>query len=181
MALMLTPSSLSSSSSVSAVTQNPNFPSVLRPLKPLKVISFVGSKPYYSSAGVKARFEFPSKGGSSVLERPNFDQSQFESLTQAEEGGDIGRFKDKKFTGFGDSYRVLLVDDIHHTEKLVAKVLPQAVPSVTSDDAKKLFHKSRTNGVAVVIVTVKEHAEFYSQMMFRGGLKSAIEPDSDLV
>ncbi|CAM8938891.1 unnamed protein product [Rhodiola kirilowii] len=148
MALMLTPSSLSSSSSVSAVTQNPNFPSVLRPLKPLKVISFVGSKPYYSSAGVKARFEFPSKGGSSVLERPNFDQSQFESLTQAEE---------------------------------VAKVLPQAVPSVTSDDAKKLFHKSRTNGVAVVIVTVKEHAEFYSQMMFRGGLKSAIEPDSDLV
>ena len=38
---------------------------------------------------------------------------------------------------------------------VVAKVLPRAVPSVTTEDARKLFHKSRENGVAVVIVTVK--------------------------
>jgi hypothetical protein len=37
----------------------------------------------------------------------------------------------------------------------VAKVLPRAVPSVTPEDARKLFHESRENGVAVVIVTVK--------------------------
>lgn len=64
---------------------------------------------------------------------------------------------------------------------VVAKVLPQAVPSVTPDDARKLFHESRENGVAVVIVTVKEHAEFYFQMMVRGGLRSIIEPESNTV
>lgn len=37
----------------------------------------------------------------------------------------------------------------------VAKVLPQVVPSITPDGARDLFHKSRENGVAVVIVTVK--------------------------
>ncbi|KAL7001490.1 hypothetical protein U1Q18_002642 [Sarracenia purpurea var. burkii] len=119
-----------------------------------------------------------SKGGAGLLERPTFDQSQFDPFTQVEEGGDIGRLRDRRGTGSGDSYRVLLIDDTRHTEKLVAKVLPQAVPSVTPDDARKLFRQSRENGVAVVIVTVKEHAEFYSQMMIRGGLRSTIEPDS---
>ena len=33
-------------------------------------------------------------------------------------GGDIGRVKDKKTTGSGDSYKVLLIDDARHTEKL---------------------------------------------------------------
>lgn len=37
----------------------------------------------------------------------------------------------------------------------VAKVLPQVVPSITPDGARDVFHKSRENGVAVVIVTVK--------------------------
>ncbi|CAB4295948.1 unnamed protein product [Prunus armeniaca] len=127
---------------------------------------------------VKARFG-SSKGGAGVLERPKFDQSQFDPATQLEQGGDIGRLKDKRGIGSGDSYRVLLVDDVRHTEKLVAKVVPQVVPSVTPDDARGLFLKSRENGVAVVIVTVKEHAEFYSQMMIRGGLRSTIEPDSN--
>ncbi|KAJ6981834.1 hypothetical protein NC653_025055 [Populus alba x Populus x berolinensis] len=93
-------------------------------------------------------------------------------------GGDIGRLRDKRGVGSGDSYRVLLIDDARHSERLVAKVLPQAVPSVTPDDARKLFHESR---VAVVIVTVKEHAEFYSQMMVRSGLRSIIEPESNSV
>jgi len=95
------------------------------------------------------------RGGSSVLERPTFDQSQFDPSTQVLEGGDMGRLRHKKGTGSGDSYKVLLVDDAKHTEKIVAKVLPQAVPLVTPDDAAKLFHKSREDGVAVVIVTVK--------------------------
>ncbi|KAE8688381.1 putative gluconokinase-like [Hibiscus syriacus] len=130
---------------------------------------------------VEARFGSFKTGGAGVLERPSFDQSQFDPSTQVLEGGDIGRSKDRKGTGSGDSYRVLLVDDARHSEKLVAKVLPQVVPSVTPDDARKLFHESRENGVAIVIVTVKEHAEFYSQMMVRGGLRSIIEPDSSVV
>ncbi|XP_077247057.1 ATP-dependent Clp protease adapter protein CLPS2, chloroplastic-like [Tasmannia lanceolata] len=120
------------------------------------------------------------KGGTGLLERPSFDQSQFDPTPQAEEGGNVGLGKTKIGVNSGDSYRVLLIDDQRHTEKIVAKVLPQAVPSITPDDARKLFHKSRENGVAVVIVAVKEHAEFYAQMMVRWGLRSAIEPDSSL-
>lgn len=33
-------------------------------------------------------------------------------------GGDIGRLKDKRGIASGDSYRVLLIDDVRHTEKL---------------------------------------------------------------
>ncbi|XWS13277.1 hypothetical protein CRYUN_Cryun36dG0023600 [Craigia yunnanensis] len=109
--------------------------------------------------------------GAGVLERPSFDQSQFDPSTQVLEGGDIGHLKDKKGTGSGDSCRVLLL----------RRFCPQVVPSVTPEDARKLFHVSRENGVVVVIVTVKEHAEFYSQMMVRGGLRSTIEPDSSVV
>lgn len=133
------------------------------------------------AVGVKSRFGSLRGGGGAVLERPSFDQSQFDPSTQVQEGGDIGRVRDKRGTGSGDSYRVLLLDDDRHTEKLVLKVLPQAVPSVTPDDARRIYSESRQNGVAVVIVTVKEHAEFYSQMMIRGGLRSSIEPDSNTV
>ncbi|KAL2938856.1 ATP-dependent Clp protease adapter protein ClpS [Bienertia sinuspersici] len=139
--------------------------------------SICGSSMY---VGVKARFG-SLRGGGAVLERPSFDQSQFDPSTQVQEGGDIGRLKDRRGTGSGDSYRVLLLDDERHTEKLVLKVLPQAVPSVTPDDARRIFSESRQNGVAVVIVTVKEHAEFYSQMIIRGGLRSSIEPESNTV
>ncbi|KAG1355263.1 ATP-dependent Clp protease adapter protein CLPS1, chloroplastic [Cocos nucifera] len=119
------------------------------------------------------------RSGTGLLERPNFDQSQFDPLPQVQEGGDIGQLRYKRGLGSGDSYKVLLIDHDHHTEKLVVKALPQAVPKVTIDDARKLFHESRQKGAAVVIVTVKEHAEFYAQMMLRLGLQSAIEPYSN--
>ncbi|XP_004297765.1 PREDICTED: uncharacterized protein LOC101299180 [Fragaria vesca subsp. vesca] len=143
-----------------------------------KVLAVKEGRGISGGMAVKARFG-SSRGGAGVLERPKFDQTQFDPSTQLQEGGDIGRLKDKRGIGSGDSYRVLLIDDVQHTEKLVAKVLPQAVPSVTPDGARELFHKSREDGVAVVVVTVKEHAEFYSQMMIRGGLRSSIEPDSN--
>ncbi|XP_078180304.1 ATP-dependent Clp protease adapter protein CLPS2, chloroplastic-like [Carex rostrata] len=118
-----------------------------------------------------------------VEERPTFDDSsQFDAFPlEPLEGGDIGRSTERKGTGSGDSYKVLLVDDPRHTEKLVEKALPQVIPSVTPDKARTLFHESRQRGVAVVIVTVKEHAEFYVQMMVQKGLRSAIEPDSPVV
>ncbi|TVU36720.1 hypothetical protein EJB05_18665, partial [Eragrostis curvula] len=118
-------------------------------------------------------------------------------------GGDPGRLKDRKGSGSGDGYKVLLVDHARHTEqhgfthlnwvalahfsrsavpcaRAVEKTLPQVVPSITAEAARQLFHESRLKGVAVVIVAVKEHAEFYAHMMVRQGLRSAIEPDSDL-
>ncbi|KVH95764.1 ATP-dependent Clp protease adapter protein CLPS1, chloroplastic-like [Cynara cardunculus var. scolymus] len=135
-----------------------------------------------SNGSSKAMFgSSTSRGGAGVLERPSFDQSQFDPATQVQEGGDIGRVRDKKHTGSGDSYRVLLIDDARHTEELVVKALPQAVPAVTADDARRLFQVSQENGVAVVVVAVKEHAEFYAQMMMRKGLRSTIEPDSATV
>lgn len=128
-------------------------------------------------AGVAAA---PHASGGAVLERPAFDQSQLDALPVAEEGGDPGRLKDGRRSGSGDSYKVLLVDDVRHTEQHVEKALPQVVPSITAEAARQLFHESRLKGVAVVIVAVKEHAEFYAQMMVRQGLRSAIEPESDL-
>ncbi|KAI4357088.1 hypothetical protein L6164_001059 [Bauhinia variegata] len=119
----------------------------------------VGSSGRTATISVNARLG-SSRGGAGLLERPSLDQSQFEPLTQVQKGGDIGSLNTRKGVGNGDSYRVLLIDDIRHTENLVAKVLP------------------RENGAAIVIVTVKEHAEFYSQMMIRRGLQSTIEPDS---
>uniref|UniRef100_A0A453FV70 Adaptor protein ClpS core domain-containing protein n=1 Tax=Aegilops tauschii subsp. strangulata TaxID=200361 RepID=A0A453FV70_AEGTS len=62
----------------------------------------------------------------------------------------------------------------------VETALPQVVPSVTAEAARQLFHESRQKGAALVIVAVKEHAEFYAQMMVRHGLRSAIEPESDM-
>uniref|UniRef100_A0A0E0FVC9 Uncharacterized protein n=1 Tax=Oryza nivara TaxID=4536 RepID=A0A0E0FVC9_ORYNI len=109
-----------------------------------------------------------ASSGGALLERPAFDQR------------DTGRMRDRRGSGSGDSYKVLLIDDARHTEKLVEKALPQVVPSVTAEGARQLFHASRQKGAALVIVAVKEHAEFYAQMMVRQGLRSAIEPESDL-
>ncbi|RCV27996.1 hypothetical protein SEVIR_5G376000v4 [Setaria viridis] len=132
-----------------------------------------------ATAGVVAA-PHASGGGGAVLERPAFDQSQLDTLPVTQEGGDPGRLRDGRRSGSGDSYKVLLVDDVRHTEKHVEKALPQVVPSITAEAARQLFHESRLKGVALVIVAVKEHAEFYAQMMVRQGLRSAIEPESDL-
>ncbi|KAH7296434.1 hypothetical protein KP509_26G023000 [Ceratopteris richardii] len=63
----------------------------------------------------------------------------------------------------------------------VTSVLPKVVPSITADEARQCFRASRETGVGIVTVTVKEHAEFYAQMMARSGLRSGIEPDSDTI
>lgn len=43
-----------------------------------------------------------------------FDYFKLRSIT----GGDMGRLRDSKGTGSGDSYRVLLIDDARHSENL---------------------------------------------------------------
>ncbi|KAI4357072.1 hypothetical protein L6164_001044 [Bauhinia variegata] len=102
----------------------------------------VGSSGRTATVSVNPRFG-SSKGGAGLLERPSFDQSQFEPMTQV---------------------------------RKVAKILSRAVPLVTPVKARKLFHESRKNKSAIVIVTMKEHAEFYAQTMLRNGLLSAIQP-----
>jgi hypothetical protein len=57
-------------------------------------------------------------GGGAVLERPPaFDQSQLDMLPVTQEGVDPGRLRDGRRSGSGDSCKVLLVDDVRHTEK----------------------------------------------------------------
>jgi hypothetical protein len=36
-------------------------------------------------------------------------------------------------------------------------------------------------GMAIVVTVLKEHAEFYSQQLYRLGCKTAIEPDTTTV
>ncbi|XP_057525583.1 ATP-dependent Clp protease adapter protein CLPS2, chloroplastic-like [Amaranthus tricolor] len=177
-----------------AGTTTPPIPKGLRhvPLSRVKVSNYMNSNSRiekrgndgfcvaYNSMSLvdKSRLSSLRSGGSVVLERPSFDQSQFDPSPQVEQGGDIGRLKDKRAPVSGDGYRVLLLDDPRHTEYLVLKVLPQVVPSITAVDASKIFTASRQYGFAVVIVTVKEYAEFYSHMMILRGLRSLIEADS---
>ncbi|GMJ08388.1 hypothetical protein HRI_004508000 [Hibiscus trionum] len=63
---------------------------------------------------VKAMFGSFKTGGVGVLERPIFDQSQFDPSTQVFEGGDIDNSTERKDTDNRDNYRVLLVDDSLH-------------------------------------------------------------------
>lgn len=58
-----------------------------------------------------------ASSGGAVLERPAFDQSQLDTLPVTQEGGDPGRLRGGRRSGSGDSYKVLLVDDVRHTEK----------------------------------------------------------------
>lgn len=132
-------------------------------------------------AGVLERPGLGGGGGTGVLERPGFDQSQFDTTPSAEEGGEMGKVREKRGSGGGDRYKVLLLDHERHTESQVAAVLPKVVPSVTPEEARRCFRESRQIGAGLVTVTVKEHAEFYAQMMARSGLRSTIEPDGDLL
>lgn len=112
-----------------------------------------------------------------MLERPGLDQSQPSQEARVEEGGEMGKLPQRRKFAGGDRYRVLLLDHDKHTESQVESVLPKIVPSVTADKARICYQDSRQKGAGLVTVTVKEHAEFYAQMMARSGLRSGIEPD----
>lgn len=120
------------------------------------------------------------KGGTGVLERPGLDQSSPDTAPRTEEGGEMGKSRQTVRFGGGDKYRVLLLDHERHTESQVAKVIPRVVPSVTPDEARKCFYESREFGFGLVTIAVREHAEFYVQMLTRYGLRSTMEQDSTI-
>ncbi|CAM6123275.1 unnamed protein product [Calypogeia fissa] len=119
-------------------------------------------------------------GGTGVLERPGLDQSSPDTAPRTEEGGEMGKSRQTVRYGGGDRYRVLLLDHERHTESHVAKVIPQVVPSVTPDEARKCFYESREFGFGLVTIAVREHAEFYVQMLTRYGLRSTMEQDGTI-
>ncbi|KAI5084242.1 hypothetical protein GOP47_0000411 [Adiantum capillus-veneris] len=55
-------------------------------------------------------------GGAGVLERPGLDQSQTGQEPSVEEGGEMGKLSQRRISGGGDRYRVLLLDHEKHTE-----------------------------------------------------------------
>lgn len=115
-------------------------------------------------------------GGSGVLEKPGFDLGG-RTTPEAEAGGASGREIGDKRTGRGDHFRVLLLDHPGHTEKLVVDVLPKIIPAMDEEYAKNCFHTSKKLGQALVCICMKEHAEFYAQLMYKYGCRAAIEPD----
>lgn len=78
----------------------------------------------------------------------------------------------------GGDWRVMLLDSPTHTEPLVVKAICSVVSSVDEQQAKNCFHTSRQLGQAVIVICLKEHAEFFTQMLNRQGVRSIIEPDT---
>ena len=63
--------------------------------------------------------------------------------------------------------RVMLLDSPTHTEQLVVRVITTVVSAVDETKARNCFVTSKQLGQALVISCLKEHAEFYSQMLNR--------------
>lgn len=74
-------------------------------------------------------------------------------------------------------YRVLLHNDDHNAMEHVVYALLLTVQSLTPEDAVSIMLEAHTEGVALVIVTPKERAEFYREKLEQFGLTSTIEPD----
>ncbi|HZU77605.1 MAG TPA: ATP-dependent Clp protease adaptor ClpS [Dehalococcoidia bacterium] len=74
-------------------------------------------------------------------------------------------------------WRVMLHnDDVNTFEHVIASLL-KTVPSLSPEDATAITMEAHFNGVALVIVTPKERAEFYRERLEACGLTSTIEPD----
>lgn len=74
-------------------------------------------------------------------------------------------------------WRVLLYNDEVHAMEEVVLALLTTVPSLTVEQATQIMFEAHTSGVALVIVTPKERAEFYRERLEQFGLTSTIEPD----
>jgi len=74
-------------------------------------------------------------------------------------------------------WRVMLHNDDHNSMELVVHALLTTVPSLTVEEAAAIMLEAHLTGVALVIVTPKERAEFYRERLESFGLTSTIEPD----
>ncbi len=74
-------------------------------------------------------------------------------------------------------WRVLLYNDDVHSMDEVVLALITTVPSLSVEAATQIMFEAHTSGVALVIVTPKERAEFYRERLEHFGLTSTIEPD----
>lgn len=74
-------------------------------------------------------------------------------------------------------YRVMLHNDDFNSMEHVVQTLIQTVAGLTQPQAINIMMEAHTNGVALVITCVQEHAEFYCETLQSHGLSSTIEPD----
>ena len=74
-------------------------------------------------------------------------------------------------------WRVMLHNDDYNSFEHVIASLLTTVPSLTPEEAGAITLEAHYTGVALVIVTPKERAEFYSERLRQCGLTSTIEPD----
>jgi ATP-dependent Clp protease adaptor protein ClpS len=74
-------------------------------------------------------------------------------------------------------WRVLLHNDDYNSMEHVVYALLLTVQSLTPEEAAAIMWEAHTEGVALVIVTPKERAEFYRERLEQFGLTSTIEPD----
>lgn len=74
-------------------------------------------------------------------------------------------------------YRVLLHNDDFNSMEHVVQTLMQTVAGLTQPQAISIMMEAHTNGIALVITCVQEHAEFYCETLKNAGLTSTIEPD----
>jgi ATP-dependent Clp protease adaptor protein ClpS len=75
-------------------------------------------------------------------------------------------------------YRVLLHNDDSNSMEHVVETLMQVVSGMPQPQAVDIMMEAHTNGCALVITCVMEHAEFYCEGLQSKGLISTIEPES---
>ncbi|NMF57612.1 ATP-dependent Clp protease adapter ClpS [Pseudanabaena yagii] len=74
-------------------------------------------------------------------------------------------------------YRVLLHNDDYNSMEYVVQTLMQVVNGLTQPQAVDIMMAAHSNGCALVITCVQEHAEFYCEGLQSKGLTSTIEPE----
>eukprot|EP00274_Cyanoptyche_gloeocystis_P003856 CAMPEP_0196661734 /NCGR_PEP_ID=MMETSP1086-20130531/45671_1 /TAXON_ID=77921 /ORGANISM="Cyanoptyche gloeocystis , Strain SAG4.97" /LENGTH=128 /DNA_ID=CAMNT_0041996767 /DNA_START=289 /DNA_END=675 /DNA_ORIENTATION=- len=123
--------------------------------------------------------------GPAVIERPpteikdpgvKFGDNTGDYETESGEGGQqVDRQKRTQYPG---KWRVMLHNDNVNTRDHVVEVLTRTVPALTVEQAVAIMMEAHTNGMAIVIVCEKEHAEFYCDVLKSYQLWSTIEPDA---
>jgi ATP-dependent Clp protease adaptor protein ClpS len=76
-------------------------------------------------------------------------------------------------TGFGEPWRVIVMNDSRNTFEGVAFVLSRTIPGVDYDKGMRLAVRIHTRGQAVVWSGLREHAELYHAQLTAFGLTMA--------